>query len=218
MYFIAPAGSNVAYISRIFKKEKNMPSGLAYHELGGQWTHDLDYSKIDNKCVKIFFPHDYQIIVLNWFYKIFVYPTGAPMQSEGKKEWIDSQKNIWKNYGDKWKVKAFCRWVYNIANNKSYGSKIEPPGNNFSGVALYNCYSDIKDEFGKFNIDYSKQSHDSWLKSQYIILKSLDAVRNSTTISHIHNLTNDCEKGVSIALYGLKHHMSEDDVWDSYTK
>ncbi len=218
MYFIAPAGSNVAYISKIFKKEKNITSRLAYHELGGQYTHNLDYSKIDDKCVKIFFPHDYQIIVLNWFYKIFVYPTGAYMQSQGKKEWIDSQKNIWKNYGDKWKVKAFCRWVYNIANNKSYSSYIEPPGNNFSGVALYNCYSDIKDEFGKFNIDYSRESHDSWLKSQYIILKSLDAVRNSTTISHIHNLTNDCEKGVSIALYGLKHRLSEDDVWDSFTK
>ena len=76
MYFIAPAGSNVAYISKIFNKEKT-PSKLAYHESGGQWTHDLDHSKIDDKCVKIFFPYDYQIIVLNWFYKIFMYPTGG---------------------------------------------------------------------------------------------------------------------------------------------
>ena len=195
-----------------------MPCTLAYHDFLNKWTHDLNYSKIDDRCVKIFFQRDYQIIVLNWFYKILVYPTGAPNQDKVKKAWLESQKNIWENYGENWKVKAFCRWMYIIANDKSYSNKIKPPGKNFSGLALYNGYSEIRDEFDKFNIDYSRQAHDSWLKSQYPVLRSLDAVRKCTKISSVHDLKNDCEKGVSIALYGLTNHLSEDDVWNDYTK
>lgn len=218
-FFIAPAGSNVAYIERIFKQEKNIPVGLAYHDLkfANSWTHDLDYSKIDNQCIKIFFTRNYEIIILNWFYKILKYPM-SNIQKKFGQTWIDSQKNIWKNYGDKWKVRAFCRWMYNIANDKSYSSKIPPPGNNFCGTVLYDGYENVRDEFGRFNINYSYQSYDSWLTSQYVVLKSLDTVRNINAVSQIHNLTEDCQKGVSLALYGLKHQLSEDNVWDDYSR
>ena len=218
-FFIAPAGSNVAYIERIFKKEKNIPNGLAYHDLrfAGNWTHNLDYSKIDNQCIKIFFLNGYEIIVLNWFYKELEYPMSNLQKKVGLK-WKYDQENIWKNYGDRWKVKAFCRWMYNIAYDKSYSNKISFPGNNFCGTVLYDSYDHVKDEFARFHIDYSRQSHDAWLRSQYMILRSLDTIRNINTISQIHNLTEDIQKGISLALFGLKHHMCEDTVWNNYSK
>jgi len=215
----------VAYIDLIFHG-KEFTDRLAYHSIErGQsslehcnWTHELSLKDITKHHVKIYFDDSLELILLNWFYKFFVKPESEDWIHTVRNEWQKSQKKHWAIYGDHWNVRAVLRWMYNIDVDPNYKSKISFPGKNFCGNALYNGYDIVKEEFGKHDVDYTKEKYERWYESQESIIKSWKYVKNIHNIDEIKKLNYFFERGVALGLYGLKNKLTEEVAWKDYIK
>ena len=217
-YFIAPAGSNVAYISLIFNQEQ-YNDGLAYHSRDVlPWTHDLNYKNVSKNNVKIYFDNNLELIILNWFHKFIVKPDKVDWVLRYATEWTEAQKKSWSDYGEDWCVRAVLRWLYKIHLDPIYKSKIVEPGKNFCGSVLYNGYDLVKEEFKKHRINYTKEQYQNWLDSQKPVLDSWNHIKNTTGIDKIKNLKYNFEEGVALGLYGLKKKFTEEVAWQHYSK
>jgi len=217
-YFIAPAGSNVAYISLIFNQE-SYNYGLAYHSRDIRpWTHDLNYKNIAENNIKIYFNDNLELIILNWFYKFIVKPDNTDWVLQYATEWTDSQKKVWSDFGEDWCIRAVLKWMYNIHADPNYKSKIVEPGKNFCGSVLYNGYDLTKEEFKKHHINYTKEEYQKWLNSQKPVIDSWKHIKDTTAIDKIKKLKYNFEKGVALGLYGLKNKLTEEVTWQHYIK
>ena len=217
-HFIAPAGSNVAYINLILNQEQ-YSDGLAYHSRDIlPWTHDLKCENISENNVKIYFDNHFELIILNWFHKFIVQPDNVDWVLRYAKEWTDSQKKVWSDFGEDWCVRAVLKWMYNIDADPNFKSKIREPGKNFCGSALYNGYDVAKAEFKKHHINYTAEQHQKWVDSQRPVLDSWQNIENTTEIDKIANLQYNFEKGVALGLYGLKNKLTEEVTWQNYSK
>ena len=217
---IGPAGSNMSYIEAVLRGVDITPgrfAGLSYHHLGmANRTSDLSHKPINDQCIKIYFQKFREIIILNWHYKLrlFVDQDDRPHLQYGP-EWELSQKDAWKYYGDKWEIRAVIRWLYSIYNDDTYGKKLQPPGKNFDGCALYEGYEKIKNEFAAFDVDYTKEQYQSWKDSQ----KNIIEVWNKMDLPNfVNNFEHDFEKGVYIGLEGIRNKMTEDEAWEKHNE
>lgn len=217
-YFIAPAGSNVAYISLIFNQEK-YNDGLAYHSRDIlRWTHDFNHKLVTENTVKIYFKDHIELIILNWFHKFIVKPDNVGWVLRYSKEWRESQKKLWSGFGEDWCTRAVLKWLYNIDADPRYGSKIMGPGKNFCGSALYDGYDLAREEFEQHNVKYTKIQYEKWIGSQKQVLDSWKKIKNTITIDKIADLKYNFEKGVAIGLYGLENKLTEEVAWQHYSK
>jgi len=217
-YFIAPAGSNVAYVSLIFNQEP-YNDGLAYHSRDIlPWTHDLNYENISGNNVKIYFDNHLELIILNWFHKFIVKPDSVDWVQRYAKEWTESQKKLWPDFGEDWCVRAVLRWLYNIDADPSYKSKIREPGKNFCGSVLYDGYDVAKAEFEKHKIKYTAEQHKKWVDSQRPVFDSWKNIKNTIEIDKIAKLQYNFEKGIALGLYGLENKFTEETTWQHYSK
>ena len=130
-------------------------------------------------------------------------------------EWELSQKDAWKYYGDKWEIRAVIRWLYSIYNDDTYGEKLQPPGKNFNGCALYEGYEKIKNEFAAFDVDYTKEQYQSWKDSQKNII---EVWKKMDLPNFVSNFEHDFEKGVYIGLEGIRNKMTEDEAWEKHNE
>ena len=138
-YYIAPAGSNVAYINLILEETENLAETTVYHniEQNESWTHDLNFSNITEHCIKIYFEKYFEAIILNWHYKHRILHGPQKKNWEYVVDWERSQKEHWKMYEDKWESRAVAHWYYKIYHDQSYRNMIPLPGKNFNGDSLY---------------------------------------------------------------------------------
>ncbi len=215
---IGPAGSNMSYIEAVLRGVDITPgrfAGLSYHHLGMvNRTSDLSHKPINDQCIKIYFKKFREIIILNWHYKLrlFVDQDDRPHLQYGP-EWEVSQKDAWKYYGDKWEIRAVIRWLYSIYNDATYGEKLQPPGKNFDGCALYEGFEKIKNEFAAFDVDYTKEQYERWKDSQ----KNIIEVWNNMNLPNSVNIfEHDFEKGVYIGLEGIRNKITEDQAWEKH--
>ena len=217
---IGPAGSNMSYIEAVLRGVDITPgrfAGLSYHHLGMvNRTSDLSHKPINDQCIKIYFQKFREIIILNWHYKLrlFVDQDDRPHLQYGP-EWELSQKDAWKYYGDKWEIRAVIRWLYSIYNDDTYGEKLQPPGKNFNGCALYEGYEKIKNEFAAFDVDYTKEQYQSWKDSQKNII---EVWKKMDLPNFVNNFKHDFEKGVYIGLEGIRNKMTEDEAWEKHNE
>ncbi len=219
-FIIAPAGSNMSYIEGVLRGIKITPglfAGLSYHHLGViNRTSDLNYTPINDQCIKIYFNKFLELIILNWHYKlrVFVDPSDREHLVFGP-EWEQQQKEAWKYYGNDWEIRAVLRWLYSIYQDPSYGEKIKAPGRNFDGCCLYEGYEESKREFAKFGVDYTQQQYESWRESQK---KIISVWKDMDKPDFVNGFKYDFEKGVYIGLKGMKSNMTEEQAWEQYIK
>ena len=213
---IAPSGSNVTYIEGVLRGV-GLTAGLAYHSIGvGNHTANLDHTPITARCIKIYFDKFYELIILNWHYKVrlFVDRNDKRYTHYGP-EWEQQQKEAWKAYGDKWEIRAVLRWLYSVYNDPSYVEKIKTPGRNFNGCCLYEGYEESKREFANFGVNYTKEQYDRWRDSQKNIIS---VWKNMDKPNFVDEFEYDFAKGIYIGLQGIKNQMTEDQAWEHYIK
>ena len=228
--FVAPAGSNISYIRYILSKTENIESRLTYHDNRhnerGAILHCLEIKNPKEDMIKIYFEKFHEVIILNWHFKFRVYPTDYMFEENGVKktvrtygeEWAVSQKEIWKEFKNNWETRAILHWFYKIFYDKNYKLKLPPPAMNFNGASLYESYPSAKQEFAKFDIDYTEEKYINWQKSQEVILNSLKIIKNIKKIEEIKKLMYDFEKGVALGLFGVMNNLSEENTWQEYIK
>ena len=69
-------------------------------------------------------------------------------------------------------------------------------------------------EFEKFSVNYSEEEYINWKNSQKIIFNSWNSIKNN--LNTPKNLEFDYQKGIAIALKGIKENIIEQDCWLKY--
>ena len=227
---IGPAGSNINYISQVLTDTK-LPSMLSYHyNING--SHSL--KKTENWPVKqIFLPcTDYQsylneknliiqivieqqkkFLLLNWFEK---HSRRESHDGPWLENWCDTQYQSWEPYIEDKEtrlIRGVVYWFYSL-QDKNHPDMIDlkEVKNKFYFDNFYsNNHKAISQEFAKFDKDYSLQMYNKWIESQKIIFDSMDSIMNN--LNSPHKLNSFWQKGLAIALYGLKNKLNEQQTW-----
>lgn len=152
-----------------------------------------------------------EMVVINWFEKFLHNPTTKrdEMQSQ---QWIKSQKTHWEKYTNFVGERAVTHWIYKI-----YSNAIKEFENNtffkkkFNFGSMYNSFELTQKEFKKFDIEYTETMYNNWKDSQKIPIDSWKQIKDN--IETPKNLKKFYQRGIAIALEGLKQKMSEEDCW-----
>jgi hypothetical protein len=166
------------------------------------------------KIIQILIEHNQECMLINWQEKLRI----NPQNNEDKKlstEWEKQQKNIWENYTKFPIERAVMEWTYKLYDKQFIDvRKIIDVDAFFSFGSLYDSYDSAYTEFKKFNIEYSKNKHDDWKLSQKIIFDSWNFIKNN--LDTPKNLEFDYQRGIAIALKGIKENIDLQNCWSKY--
>jgi hypothetical protein len=221
MNFVAPAGSNVAYIGLIITGVDFEPC-LSYHTIyekeqtNFHYHHDLD-KKISADDIKIYFNRMKEIIPLNWYTKFILRPATEFDKASGI-EWMKIQSDSWKEkYGSKWMTRASLRWMYNLElQNLGLGGLNEKE--HFDGTCLYNSYEVSQRQFAKFGTTYYKKQHEQWLHSQKSVVNTWNKIIQCDSIARLNSLNDDFFRGIALGHLSIKSSLTEESAWQQYIK
>ena len=184
---------------------------------------DRHYSLIDQYFstilpVQILVEKNYELVLINWHEKLrFNLTKKSHMMKQPIKNWESSQKQIWQPFTNFTIERAVLHWIYKLSNkNYKEVKKIRGITHFFDFSSLYDSYENAKNEFKKFNIDYSIEQYNIWRESQKIIFKSWEEIKNN--ILSIENLKLDYQRGIAMALRGIKEQLDEQSCWENYKK
>ena len=153
-------------------------------------------------------------MLINWQEKLRINPIDDKDKSFSI-EWEEQQKNAWQNYTKFPIERAVVRWTYNLYNKEFIDVKKSSNIDSFFLFgSLYESYEQTKSEFEKFFINYSIEEYNNWKVSQKIIFDSWNAIKNN--LKTPNRLQFDYQKGIAIALKGIKENISEQDCWLKY--
>jgi len=221
MNFIAPAGSNVAYIGLIMTGVDVTPC-ISYHviykksKVKFSFEHDLD-KKIHAEDIKIYFNHMKEIIPLNWHTKFILRPATESDKTVGVK-WIESQSGAWKGtYGKRWLTRAALRWMYNL-DIQRIGLGDLDKNKHFDGTCLYEGYEMSRVQFAKFGITYHEHQYQQWLNSQIEIIDKITRIAQCDSMASVHSLDDDFVQGIALGSLARKKSLPEESAWQLYIK
>lgn len=206
-------------------------SNLQYHEIEknlknnnysalvcftSKFNQDLSnlLKKYNIKIIQILINQNQECLLINWQEKLRIHPEEDKDKSFSK-EWEQQQNKIWQNYTKFTIERAVCRWTYSLYNEEFIDVKKNVNADYFFLFgSLYESYESTKIEFKKFSIDYLEEEYYNWKKSQKIIFDSWTAIKKNLETPKI--LEFDYQKGIAIALRGIKERISEQQCWLTY--
>jgi hypothetical protein len=166
------------------------------------------------KIIQIYVEKNQECLLINWQEKLRI----NPEENKDKffsKDWEEQQRKIWKNYTKFSIERAVLRWMYCLYNDKFIDIKKNANADYFFLFhSLYDSYEYAAKEFKKFSVDYSVEEYNDWKLSQKIIFDSWEDIKNN--IITPNKLQFDYQKGIAIALRGLKENISEQECWLKY--
>jgi hypothetical protein len=156
-----------------------------------------------------------ELLLINWQEKLRFNNNSLEITKKAIKEWEETQINSWQSYTKFTIERAVLHWTYKIFN-KDYKEikKIIGIKNFFNFSSFYESYENISNEFKKYQIKYSEQEYNDWKSSQEIIFNSWNAIKNN--LDTPNKLKLDYQKGIAIALRGIKENINEQDCWFKY--
>jgi hypothetical protein len=161
------------------------------------------------------FIDDYkEIVIINWFEK-FIFNYTTDQDKLAGQQWLKNQDNVWKNYTSFTTERAVVHWLYNIDTKPGFKKECSFK-KIFNFSSMYNSFELTKNEFLKFNINYSKEMYNTWKDSQKIIFDSWNLIKNN--VNTPENLEHFYQRGIAIALNGLKNNLKEQECWDQLSK
>lgn len=221
-YFIAPAGSNVAYIGLIITGV-DVSSCLSYHAIYENsdavhfnWVHDLD-KKLNDNDTKVYFDDMREIIPLNWYTK-FVLEPALPKDKKFGIDWVNAQSEAWKaSHGSEWMTMAALRWFGNIyKENLGLGNLDEK--RHFDGTCLYKGHKISQSQFEKFGVTYNKEQYDQWYDSQKQVIDMIAEINNCDSMAKVHSMNDDFCRGIALGVLARKMSITEETAWQQYIK
>tara|TARA_Y100001937_G_scaffold97060_1_gene132082 strand:- start:7384 stop:8055 length:672 start_codon:yes stop_codon:yes gene_type:complete len=223
MKLLGVAGSNVAYIGMVINKLP-ITKTLTYH---GQYydskrnktprfgyIHDMASQDRD---IKIAFDFWQELPVINWHVKFRLHPQTNYDARVGER-WNRQQKPLWNAYDDLWESRSILRWTSTWLNDPYMKSNADNIGKIFHGTCLYEGYESARAEFKKFDIDYTKDSYDSWRESQNVVLEYWQQVKDAVNVEKARKLGTQTLTGVALGMIASKNKITEDEVWETYLK
>lgn len=170
--------------------------------------------KYDIKIIQILIEKNQECLLINWQEKLRINPIDDKDKSFSI-EWEEQQKNVWQNYTKFPIERAVVRWTYNLYNKEFIDVKKSSNIDSFFLFgSLYESYEQTKIEFEKFFINYSIEEYNNWKSSQKIIFDSWNAIKNN--LKTPNRLQFDYQKGIAIALQGIKENINEHNCWLNY--
>jgi len=170
--------------------------------------------KYDIKIIQILIEKNQECLLINWQEKLRINPMNNKDKSLSK-EWEKQKKNAWKNYTKFPIERAIVRWTYNLYNKEFIDVKKNHNIDSFFLFgSLYESYEKTKIEFKKFSVNYLEEEYNNWKNSQKIIFNSWNDIKNNLEMPK--NLKFDYQKGIAIALRGIRESISEQDCWYKY--
>lgn len=221
MNFVAPAGSNVAYIGLIITGVDVTPC-ISYHtiyekiKVKFKYIHDVD-KKIDKEDIKIYFDHMKEIIPLNWYTKFILKPATEFDKTAGV-QWIESQSGAWKEtHSDRWMARAALRWIYNL-NTQGLGLGDLDQKKHFDGTCLYEGYEMSRSQFAKFGVTYYEHQYQQWLESQVDVIDMITSIVQCDSMTKVHSFNDDFSRGIALGSLARKRSLTEESAWQQYIK
>jgi hypothetical protein len=170
--------------------------------------------KYNIKIIQILIEKNQECLLINWQEKLRINPMNNKDKSLSK-EWEEQQKNAWQNYTKFPIERAIVRWTYNLYNKEFIDVKKNHNIDSFFLFgSLYESYKKTKTEFEKFSVNYLEEEYNNWKTSQKIIFDSWSAIKNN--LKTPNRLQLDYQKGIAIALQGIKENINEHDCWIKY--
>ena len=206
--------SNLNYTEIKKKIKKNKYVSMVC--FASKWNKTLfELIKENNiKIIQILIEKNQECLLINWQEKLRI----TPVDHEDRlfsKDWEEQQKNAWQNYTKFPIERAVVRWTYNLYNKEFIDVKKNLNADSFFLFgSLYDSYEKTKIEFEKFFVNYSKEEYNNWKTSQKIIFDSWNAIKNN--LKTPNRLQLDYQKGIAIALQGIKENINEHDCWIKY--
>jgi len=189
--------------------DKNIGTGCLFH----YWKPEYDkfLQKENVKTVHICIDDYKEIVVINWFEK-FLYNPKFKVDQKAAQEWLNTQKKIWREKTKFVFERAVVHWIYNFL--------LTTPGSNnhplfekkFNFSSMYKSFELTQKEFKKFDTDYTENMYNNWKDSQKIPIESWIQIKNN--IETPKNLEHFYQRGIAIALNGLKNNLNEHDCWN----
>ncbi len=157
-----------------------------------------------------------ELVVINWIEKFLLNPSYENDKNAAQR-WKNSQKKIWEPYTKFPLERAVFHWMYRIylnvaeafENNQSYTKK-------FYFSSMYQSYEMAKEQFEKFDVDYTKNMYEDWRMSQNKVFDSWNLIKSN--IETPECLTQFYQRGIAMALYGQKNKLKEQECWDQLNK
>ena len=82
--------------------------------------------------------------------------------------------------------------------------------------SMYESYYLAKEQFKKFGIEYTEKMYEDWRTSQNKIFNSWNLIKSN--IDNPEYLTQFYQRGIAMALNGLKNNLKEQECWDQLSK
>jgi hypothetical protein len=157
-----------------------------------------------------------ELVVINWIEKFLLNPS-FETDKNAAQEWRNSQKKIWDLYTKFPLERAVLHWLYKIhlnvaeafEDNQSFTKK-------FYFSSMYESHDLTKEQFKKFDIEYTKKMYEDWKTSQNKIFDSWNLIKSN--IDTPEYLPQFYQRGIAIALDGLKKKLKEQECWDQLSK
>ena len=157
-----------------------------------------------------------ELVLINWMEKFLLNPS-FEADKNAAQEWKNLQKKIWEPYTKFPLERAVLHWLYKIysnvaeafENNQSFTKK-------FYFSSMYESYDLAKEQFKKFDIEYTKKMYEDWRTSQNKIFNSWNLIKSN--IDNPEYLTQFYQRGIAMALNGLKNNLKEQECWDQLSK
>jgi len=181
-----------------------------------KWNKNLFTILKKNKVttIQILIEKNQECLLINWQEKLRVNPENSNDLILSK-EWEEQQKNIWKNYTKYPIERAVLEWTYKLYDKKFIDvRKTNHADTFFLFGSLYESYDHASLEFKKFNIEYSKKEYNDWKLSQDVVFNSWDSIKNN--IDNPKKLNFDYQRGIAIALKGIKEQINAQHCWSKY--
>jgi len=204
---------NINIIEKYVNDKKNV--GCIFHHWNSS-EYDQILKKENVIPFQIYIDDYKELVLINWFEK-FLHNPSYNQDYIASQEWIQTQKIHWEKYTKFTGERAVVHWIYKIflnlipefKNNSLFEKKF-----NFS--SMYKSFELSKKEFKKFNIEYTETMYNNWKDSQKIPINSWNMIKNN--IETPENLEHFYQRGVAIALNGVKHKVEEQDCWNRLSK
>jgi len=190
--------------------DKNIGIGCLFHHWRNEYDEFLNKENVEPFQIYI---DDYkEIVVINWFEKFLCNPVFETDKIASQK-WMSIQDKQWKNYTRFVGERAVTHWIYRVHSNLVEGFENHTLfEKKFNFSSMYKSFELTQKEFKKFDTDYTENMYNNWKDSQKIPIESWIQIKNN--IETPKNLEHFYQRGIAIALNGLKNNLNEHDCWN----
>ena len=199
-------------VNEVIKNKKNIFMVCFASKCNNELFTIIKKNKI--KTIQILIEKNQECLLINWQEKLRVNPENKK-DATFSKEWEEQQRHVWENYTNFPIERAVLEWTYKLYDKEFIDVRKNPHTDSFFMFgSLYDSYDNARLEFKKFDVEYSKEDYDNWRSSQRIIFNSWDSIKNN--IDTPKNLNFDYQRGIAIALKGIREHLDAQSCWSRY--